>query len=130
MPYALSFEGIFLLPPLVQLGLHGLQGEPGVLLGRRRSLRGGRRRWCGRRRSDLLWRRRAGDLALQHGEVALSLPDVEVDGIGDGVRRSRVLVLGRLPLRGGWARLLLGMRWPGLASDEGPDPSESLDVLR
>jgi hypothetical protein len=32
--YALPFGGILLLPPLIQLSLHGLQGEPGVLLGR------------------------------------------------------------------------------------------------
>jgi hypothetical protein len=78
----------------------------------------------------LLWRRRAGDLALQHGEVALGLPDVEVDGVGGGVGRSRILVLGWLRLRRGWTRLLLRLSRHGLASDEGPDPSKSLDVLR
>jgi hypothetical protein len=41
---ALPFGSVLLLPPLIQLGLHGLQGVPGVLLGRRRSMRG-RRRW-------------------------------------------------------------------------------------
>jgi hypothetical protein len=55
----------------------------------------------------LLWRRRASDLALQYSEVALGLPDVEVDGVGGGVGWSRVLVLGWLRLRRGWARLLL-----------------------
>jgi hypothetical protein len=37
--YALPFGSILLLPPLIQLSLHGLQGEPGVMLGRRRSMR-------------------------------------------------------------------------------------------
>jgi hypothetical protein len=121
--YALPFGGILLLPPLIQLSLHGLQGEPGVLLGRRRGIRGGRWRWCGQRRSDLLWRRRADNLALQHGEVTLSLPDVEVDGVGGGVWRSRILVLGWLHLRRGWTRLLLRLSRHGLSSDEGPDHS-------
>jgi hypothetical protein len=32
MTDALSFRRVLLLPPLVQLGLHGLQGVPDVLL--------------------------------------------------------------------------------------------------
>jgi hypothetical protein len=91
-------------------------------------MRGGRRCWCGRRRSDLLWRRRASDLALQHGEVALSLPDVKVNSVGGRVGWSRILVLGWLRLRRGWTCLLLRLSRHGLACDEGPDPSESLDV--
>jgi hypothetical protein len=46
------------------------------------------------------------------------------------VGRSRILVLGWLHLRRGWTRLLLRLSRHGLASDEGPDPSEGLDVLR
>jgi hypothetical protein len=127
---ALPFGSVLLLPPLIQLGLHGLQGVPGVLLGRRRGMRDRRRCWCKRRRSALLWRCRASDLALQHSEVALGLPNVEVDGVGGGVGWSRVLVLGWLRLRRGWARLLLKLSRHRLACDEGPDPSESLDVFR
>jgi hypothetical protein len=40
----LPFGRILLLPPLIQLSLHGLQGVPDVLLGRRHGLRGGC--WC------------------------------------------------------------------------------------
>jgi hypothetical protein len=36
---------------------------------------------------------------LRHGEVALSLPDVEVDGVGGGVWRRHILVLGWPHLR-------------------------------
>jgi hypothetical protein len=41
---ALPFGCILLLPPLIQLSLHSLQGMPDVLLGRQRDLHGGR--WC------------------------------------------------------------------------------------
>jgi hypothetical protein len=74
-----------------------------------------RRCWCRWRRSALLWRCRVSDLALQHSEVALGLPNVEVDGVGGGVGWSRVLVLGWLRLRRGWARLLLKLSRHGLA---------------
>jgi hypothetical protein len=43
---------------------------------------------------------------------------------------NRVLLLGWLHLRRGRARLLLLLGRDGLACDESPDPSESLDVLR
>jgi hypothetical protein len=36
---ALPFGSVLLLPPLIQLSLHGPQGVPGVLLGRRSSMR-------------------------------------------------------------------------------------------
>jgi hypothetical protein len=126
----LPFRSVLLLPPLIQLSLHGLQGVPGVLLCRRRSMRGRRRCWCRWCRNDLLRRRRASDLALQQSEVALVLPDVEVDGVRSGVGGNRVLLLGWLRLRRGRARLLLLLGRYGLACDESPDPSESLDVLR
>jgi hypothetical protein len=99
MADALPFRCVLLLPPLIQLSLHGLQGVPGVLLSRRRSMRSGRRCWSNRRRDGLLRRRRASDLTLKQSEVALSLPDVEVDGICSGMRRGHVLLLGRLHLR-------------------------------
>jgi hypothetical protein len=67
---------------------------------------------------------------LEHSEVALGLSDVEVDGVGSGVGWDGVLLLGQLRLRRGWARLLLRLSRHGLARDEGPNPSESLDVLR
>jgi hypothetical protein len=76
----------------------------------------------------LLRRRRAGDLTLKQSEVALSLPDVEIDSVWSGMRRSHVLLLGRLRLRQRRPHLLLGRH--GLARDESPDPSERLDVLR
>jgi hypothetical protein len=44
MTDALPFERILLLPPLIHLSLHGLQGVPDVLLRHRRALRSGR--WC------------------------------------------------------------------------------------
>jgi hypothetical protein len=81
------------------------------------------------RRDDLLRRRRANDLALQQSEVALGLPDVEVDGIKSGVGWNRVLLLGWLYLRRRRVHLLLLLGRDGLACDESPDPSESLDVL-
>jgi hypothetical protein len=130
MANALPFGCILLLPPLIQLSLHGPQGVPGMLLSRRRSVRSGRRCWSSRRRDGLLRRRRAGDLTLKQSEVALSLPDVEVDGIWSGVRCSHVLLLGRLRLRRRWLHLLLLLGHHGLARDESPDPSESLNVLR
>jgi hypothetical protein len=46
------------------------------------------------------------------------------------VRWNRVLLLGRLRLRRRRTRLLLLLGCYGLARDESPDPSESLDVLR
>jgi hypothetical protein len=130
MADALPFGCVLLLPPLIQLSLHGLQGVPGVLLSRKRGMRGGRRCWSDRRGDGLLLRRRAGDLTLKQSEVALSLPDVEVDGIWGGMRRGHVLLLGRLRLRRRWSRLLLLLGCHGLARDESPDPSERLDVLR
>jgi hypothetical protein len=81
MADALSFGCVLLLPPLIQLSLHGLQSVPGMLLSRRRSVCSGRRCWSNRRRGGLLRRRCASDLALKQSEAALSLPDVEVDGI-------------------------------------------------
>jgi hypothetical protein len=78
----------------------------------------------------LLRRRRASDLALQQSEVALGLPDFEVDGVRSGVRWSHVLLLGRLRLRRRRTRLLLLLCRYGLARDESPDPSEGLEVLR
>jgi hypothetical protein len=127
---ALPFRCVLLLPPLIQLGLHGLQGVPGMLLRHQRSVHGRRQCWGGRRRSGLLRRRRAGDLALKQSEVALGLPDVEVDGVWSGVRWNRVMLLGQLRLRRRRTRLLLLLGRYGLARDESPDPSESLDVLR
>jgi hypothetical protein len=53
---ALRFGSVILLPPLIQLGLHSLQGMPGVLLGRRRGKRGRCWCWCRLRRDDLLRR--------------------------------------------------------------------------
>jgi hypothetical protein len=93
-----------------------------VLLGRRCSMRGRRRCWYRWHRNVLLRRRRAGDLALQQSEVALSLPDVEVDGVGSGEGWNCVLLLGWLRLRRGWARLLLLLGRCGLACDESLDP--------
>jgi hypothetical protein len=78
----------------------------------------------------LLRRRRAGDLALKQSEVALGLPDVEVDGVWSGVRWNRVLLLGRLRLRRRRTCLLLLLGRYSLARDESPDPSKSLNVLR
>jgi hypothetical protein len=128
MADALPFGCVLLLPPLIPLSLHGLQGVPGVLLSRRRGLRSGHRCWSDRRGDGLLRRRRAGDLTLKQSEVALSLPDVEIDSVWSGMRRSHVLLLGRLRLRQRRPHLLLGRH--GLARDESPDPSERLDVLR
>jgi hypothetical protein len=65
VPDALPFGCILLLPPLVQLGLHGLQSVPDVLLGRQGSLHSGRWYWCGRRRSGVLLWQHAGDLPLE-----------------------------------------------------------------
>jgi hypothetical protein len=62
---ALTFRCIFLLHPLVQLSLHGLQSVPDVLLGGRRGLRGDCWCWGGWRRSYVLLWQRAGDLPLQ-----------------------------------------------------------------
>jgi hypothetical protein len=93
-------------------------------------MRGRHRYWCRWCRNDLLRRRRASDLALQQREVTLGLPDVEVDGVGIGVGRDHILLLGRLRLRRRWARLLLLLGRHGLARDESSDPSEGLDVLR
>jgi hypothetical protein len=59
---ALAFRCIFLLPPLVQLSLHGLRSVPDVLLGR---LRGSCWCWGGWRRSCVLLWQHAGDLPLQ-----------------------------------------------------------------
>jgi hypothetical protein len=126
----LPFGSVLLLPPLIQLSLHGLQGVLGMLLGRRRSMRGRCRCWGRWRRSGLLRRQCASDLALHQSEVALGLPDVEVDGVRSGVRWSHVLLLGRLRLRRRRARLLLLLGRYGLARDESSDPSEGLDVLR
>jgi hypothetical protein len=78
----------------------------------------------------LLRRRGSSDLALKQSEVALGLPDVEIDGVRSGVRWNRVLLLGRLRLRRRRTHLLLLLGRYGLARDESPDPSESLDVLR
>jgi hypothetical protein len=72
-----------------------------------RSVRSGRRCWSNRRRDGLLRRRRASDLTLKQSEITLSLPDVEVDGIWSGVRRSHVLLLGRLRFRRRRPHLLL-----------------------
>jgi hypothetical protein len=44
MTDALPFRRVLLLPPLIQLSLHGLQGVPDVLLRCWRGLRNGR--WC------------------------------------------------------------------------------------
>jgi hypothetical protein len=38
MADALPFGCVLLLPPLIQLGLHGMQGVPGMLLSLRRSV--------------------------------------------------------------------------------------------
>jgi hypothetical protein len=130
MADALPFGCFLLLPPLIQLSLHGLQGVPGVLLGHRRGLRNGHRCWSNRRRDGLLRRRRAGDLTLKQSEVALSLPDVEIDDVWSSVRRSHVLLLGRLHLRRRRSHLLFLLGRHSLARDESPDPSERLDVLR
>jgi hypothetical protein len=130
MAAALPFGCVLLLPPLIQLSLHGLQGVPGVLLSRRRNMRSGRRCWSNRCRDGLQRRRRASDLTLKQSEVTLSFPDVEVDGIWSNMRRSHVLLLGRLRLRRRRPHLLLLLGRHGLVRDEGPDPSESLDVLR
>jgi hypothetical protein len=81
MADALPFGCVLLLPLLIQVGLHGLQVVPGMLLSRRRSVRSGRRCWSSWRWDGLLRRRRAGVLTLKQSEVALSSPDVEVDGI-------------------------------------------------
>jgi hypothetical protein len=120
---ALPFGRVLLLPPLVQLGLHGLQGVPDVLLRPRRGLRGGR--WCrsDRRRDGLLLRRCAGELTLKQSEITLSLPDVEFDGIWSSVRRRRVLLLGRLRLRRRRPHLLLLLGRHSIARDESPYPS-------
>jgi hypothetical protein len=93
-----------------------------MLLSRRRSVRSGHRCWSSRRRNGLLRRRRADNLTLKQSEVALSLPDVEVDGIWSGVRWSHVMLLGRLRLRRRRPRLLLLLGRHGLARDESPDP--------
>jgi hypothetical protein len=45
---ALLFGCVLLLPPLIQLGLHGLHGVPGMLLRCQRSVHGRRQCW-GRR---------------------------------------------------------------------------------
>jgi hypothetical protein len=123
MTDALPFGHILLLPPLVQLSLHGLQGVPDVLLRHRRGLRGGRRCWSNRRRDGLLLRRRADDLTLKQSEIPLSLPDVEVDSVWSSVRRRRVLLLGRLHIRRRWPHLLLLLGRHSLARDESPYPS-------
>jgi hypothetical protein len=120
---ALPFGRILLLPPLVQLSLHGLQGVPDVLLRCRRGLRSGRWCWSDRRRDDLLLWQRAGDLTLEQSEIPLSLPDVEVGAVWSGVRRRRALLLGRLRLRRRRPRLLLLLGCCGLARDESPYPS-------
>jgi hypothetical protein len=64
-----------------------------------RGLHGGHRWWSDRRRDGLLWRRRAGDLTPKQSEIALSLPDVEIDGVWGSVRQRRIVLLGRLRLR-------------------------------
>jgi hypothetical protein len=96
---ALPFGRVLLLPPLIQLSLHGLQGVPDMLLKRRRGLRGCHLCWSDRRRDGLLWRRRAGDLTPKQSEIVLCLLDVEVDGVWSGVRRRCVVLLGWLRLR-------------------------------
>jgi hypothetical protein len=123
MTDALPFERILLLPPLIQLSLHGLQGVPGVLLRHRRGLRSGRWCWSNWRRDGLLPRHRAGDLTLEQSEIPLNLPDVEVDGVWSGMRRRRVLLLGRLRLRRRRSHLLLLLGHHSLARDESPYPS-------
>jgi hypothetical protein len=125
----LPFGRVLLLPPLIQLSLHGLQGVPDVLLRHRRGLCGGYRCWSDRRRDGLLRQRRVSDLTLKQREIVLSLPDVEVDGIWGGVRRHRVVLLGQLRLRRRRPHLLLLLGRHSLARDESPDPSELLDVL-
>jgi hypothetical protein len=81
MTDALPFGRILLLPPLIQLSLHGLQGVPDVLLRHRRGLRDGCWCWSNRHRDGLLLRHRAGDFTLKQSEIPLSLPDVEVEGV-------------------------------------------------
>jgi hypothetical protein len=123
MTDALPFGCVLLLPPLVQLGLHGLQGVPDVLLRPRRGLHDDRWCWSNRRRDGLLLRRRADDLTLKQSEITLSLPDVEVDDVWSSVRRRRVLLLGRLRLRRRRPHLLLLLGRHNLARDESPYPS-------
>jgi hypothetical protein len=62
---ALAFGCVFLLLPLVQLSLHGLQSVPDVLLGRQRGLHGGCWCWGGWRRSCVLLWQHTDDLPLQ-----------------------------------------------------------------
>jgi hypothetical protein len=126
---ALPFGRVLLLPPLIQLSLHGLQGVPDVLLRHRRGLRGGHRCWSDRLEDGLLQRRCAGDLTLKQSEIALSLPGIEVDGVWGGVRRRCVVLLGWLRLRRRRSHLLLLLGRHSLARDESLDPSERLDVL-
>jgi hypothetical protein len=130
MADALPFRCVLLLSPLIQLSLHGLQRVPGVLLSRRRSMRSGRRCWSNRRGDGLLRLRRASNLTLKKSKAVLSLSDVEDDGIWSGMRRSHVLLLGRLRLRRRQPHLLLLMGRHGIVRDESSDPSERLNVLR
>jgi hypothetical protein len=123
MTDALPFERILLLPPLIQLSLHGLQGVLDVLLRRWRGLRGGCWCWSSWRRDDLLLWQRAGDLTLEQSEIPLSLSDVEVDGVWSGMCRRRALLLERLRLRRRRPHLLLLLGRCGLARDESPYPS-------
>jgi hypothetical protein len=123
MTAALPFGRILLLPPLIQLSLHGLQGVPYVLLRHRRGLHSDRWCWSNRRRDGLLLWHRAGNLTLEQSEIPLSLPDVEVDGVWSGMHRHRALLLERLRLRRRRPHLLLLLGHHGLARDESPYPS-------
>jgi hypothetical protein len=99
MTDALPLGRILLLPPLIQLSLHGLQGVPDVLLRCRRGLRGDRWCWSNRHMDDLLLWHHAGDLTLEQSEIPLIFPDVEVDSVRSGMRWRHVLLLGQLRLR-------------------------------
>jgi hypothetical protein len=123
MTDALPFGRILLLPPLIQLSLHGMQGVLDVLLRHRRGLRGGRWCWSKQRRDGLLLWHRADDLTMEQSEIPLNLPDVEVDGVWSGMHRRRTLLLGRLRLRRRRPHLLLLLGRHGLAHDESPYPS-------
>jgi hypothetical protein len=123
MTDALLFGRILLLPPLIQLSLHGLQGVPDVLLRHRRGLRGDRWCWSNRRRDGLLLWHRAGDLTLEQSEIPLSLPDAEVDDVWSDMRWRHALLLGRLRLRRRRPHLLLLLGRYGLARDESLYPS-------
>jgi hypothetical protein len=122
MTDALPFRCILLLPPLIQLSLHGLQGVPDMLLLCQRGLRGGCWCWSGWHRDDLLLWQRADDLALEQSEITLNLPYVEVDAVWSGMRRHRGLLPGWLRLRRRRSRLLLLSDCCGLARDKSPYP--------